>query len=108
MHRSIFLTAWIVLLAVTVPINARAQSLSISGVVFDQSGATIPGALITLRKGADAQTAETGTAGNFSFPGITPGNYELQVQREGFKPASIRVAVGNRAPRPVQFKLSIA
>ena len=108
MNRTIFLAAWIVLLAAASPINARAQSLSISGVVLDQSGATIPGALITLRKGEDTQTEQTGTAGSFSFGGIGPGNYELQAQREGFKPASTRVVVGNRAPRPVQFKLSIA
>jgi Carboxypeptidase regulatory-like domain len=74
MNRTIFLAAWIVLLAAASPINARAQSLSISGVVLDQSGATIPGALITLRKGEETQTAQTGTAGSFSFAGIGPGN----------------------------------
>jgi hypothetical protein len=53
MNRSVLLAAWIPLLAVATPISARAQSLSISGIVLDQSGATIPGALITLRKGED-------------------------------------------------------
>ena len=105
MNRYIVLAALVVLLTVAIPIHARPQSLSISGIVLDQSGATIPDALITLKKGEETRTAQTGAAGTFSFAGVGPGNYEVQAQRDGFKQAATRVVVGNRAPRPIQFKL---
>src|SRR5436309_4376841 len=108
MNRCIALAASVVLLTVAIPIDARSQSLSISGIVLDQSGATIPDALITLKKGEETRTAKTGTAGTFNFAGIGPGNYEVQAQREGFKQAALRVTVGNRVPRPLQVKLAIA
>src|SRR4051812_39935867 len=97
MNCCVVLAAWIAL-----------QSLSISGTVLDQSGATIPDAVITLKKGATVQTAQTDTAGAFTFAGISSGTYELQAQRDGFKQATARVVVGNRAPRPVQLKLNVA
>src|SRR5437016_4478120 len=108
MNRFIVHAASFLLLMLAIPIHARAQSLSISGIVLDQSGATIPDALITLKKGEQTRTAQTDTAGTFNFAGVGPGNYEVQAQREGFKQGAARVVVGNRAPRPVQFKLSIA
>src|SRR5437773_7789546 len=78
MNRCIALAASVVLLTVAIPIDARSQSLSISGIVLDQSGATIPDALITLKKGEETRTAQTGAAGSFNFAGVG-GSTKIQL-----------------------------
>ena len=39
---------------------------------------------------------------------VTPGSYEIQVEHEGFKPATARLRIGSRAPAPLKITLTIA
>ncbi len=96
------------LLGLTLPVQSLAQSASISGIVQDQSGAAMPNAQVTLRKGAEARTMQTSPEGAFSFEKVSAGTYDVQVEHEGFKAAGTRVTVANRSPRPIEFKLQIA
>ena|SRR3989442_443679 len=98
--RTIALT-WIFLLGVIPLPVALAQSLSLSGIVHDPSSAGVPNALVTLRKGTEAQTTRTNINGGFSFDKLSAGTYEVQVQQEGFKIARARTAAGNRNARPL-------
>ncbi len=65
------------------------QSLTtgnISGTVFDQSHAVVPGATVNL-KGLDTgstATATTSATGTYSFNLLRPGRYEVSVKQGGF------------------------
>ena len=65
----------------------------------------MPDATVTLRKGAETRNARTDNSGSFSFDRVSAGTYELQVEREGFKAATVRVTVGNRSPKALEIKL---
>jgi len=60
---------------------------SVSGSVADSSGAAIPGADVTLTSLATtaSQKVTTGADGLFSFVNVNPGNYRLDVEKQGFK-----------------------
>ncbi len=61
---------------------------SISGIVKDQSGASIPGAQITLvNSGLKTEFKGTSDArGFYSFPALAVGRYDLTIEASGFKP----------------------
>jgi hypothetical protein len=96
------------MLVVFIPVVAFGQAMRISGAVQDQSGASIPNATVTLQKGGETRNALTSTDGTFSFDRVSPGTYEVKVDQPGFKTATARIVVGNRVPRPLEFKLQIA
>jgi hypothetical protein len=99
---------FLLVVLISIPVRLAAQSSRISGVVQDQSGASIPNAAVTLRKGDDTKTAVTNTNGSFVFDRLAAGTYDLQADQPGFKTATARVVVANRNPRPIEFKLQIA
>jgi hypothetical protein len=59
---------------------------SISGTVVDKSGAAVSGARVTLSpEGTPAQQeAVTGDDGQFSFSGISAGNFQITVAAPSF------------------------
>ena len=74
--------------------DAQPLILTISGAVFDPSGARVPGAIVSVKdkqigeRAASAvtfdQTAATDDVGEFSFNGLAPGHYVLEVIKPGF------------------------
>jgi hypothetical protein len=75
-----------VLLLATLPACAQVSTASVSGDVEDTSGARLPSVslkLLNLQTGNE-NVAATDAAGEFLLPGILPGVYSMQVQREGF------------------------
>ncbi len=72
-----------------VPLSARAQlaTAAINGVVKDPSGAVIPGATVALKNVATnvSQTARTNNDGVYVILNIVPGNYTVEVSKEGFE-----------------------
>ena len=92
--------------------SAHAQggaSSSISGVVVDGAGGTIPGATVVVKSASGtAFEATTNTEGVFSVPAVTAGVYRLTVSLPGFKTAvieDVRVAPGT--PAAVNVTLEI-
>jgi hypothetical protein len=87
-----------------------AAIFAVSGVVLDPSNAAIAGAKVTLHGGSleNGPSTETDQAGHFQFSGITPGSYELEVQREGFKILRSRVKVGPHSSAPLRIVLPLA
>ena len=61
-------------------------SSSLSGTVFDSSGAVIPGAKIELKNEATTVTRETvaNSVGYFSLVAIQPGSYTVAISAPGF------------------------
>src|SRR5712692_2096157 len=85
---------WAVVLALGLLIfvsasSARAQSTygSITGSVFDPSGAAIADAQVTLTNlgTAEKRTQPTGADGLYTFVNLIPGNYRIAAEKPGFK-----------------------
>src|SRR5947208_927830 len=59
---------------------------SIVGSVVDQTGASVPNAVvrITLTTTNDVRTAPTDNAGTYTIPSVTPGAYTVEIVKEGF------------------------
>jgi hypothetical protein len=84
-------------------------SSSISGVVVDSGGGTIPGASVVVKSAAGATfETTTSTEGVFSVPAVTAGTYSVTVSLPGFKTAMIsdvRIAPGTPASINVTLEL---
>lgn len=65
-----------------------AGAATVEGVVLDESGASVSGADVSLRRadGAESQEMASGTNGEFSFTKIPAGSYLVSVNAEGFAP----------------------
>ena len=84
---------------------------SIIGKVTDDSGAVLPGALVTATATSTnvSRSATTDDAGNYRIPLLQPGNYTLQVELSGFPKQvqkDIILTVGKEIVLDFQLKLS--
>lgn len=66
---------------------AQTVSTQILGLVTDQTGAAIPNAAITARRVAtgDVRTTQANETGNYVFPLLEVGEYEVTAAAQGFK-----------------------
>ena len=65
----------------------QANNATVTGVVTDTADAVIPGATVTVHsvdQGID-RTMETNEEGGYSIVNLSPGNYELRVESDGFR-----------------------
>lgn len=74
----------------------------ITGVVADQSGASVPAAEVVVTNVATAAERRTvaNSAGEFSVPVLPPGEYRVKISAQGFRTVeqrSVRVNVGANA-----------
>ncbi|RZL13390.1 MAG: carboxypeptidase-like regulatory domain-containing protein [Pedobacter sp.] len=75
-------------------INVSAQVATVRGIIKDKQGSPIPMAGIYLA-GYKAATM-TDNNGNFKFPPLQPGNYDIIVQMVGFLPGKANVSLENK------------
>jgi carboxypeptidase family protein/TonB-dependent receptor-like protein len=81
---------------------AQVSTATISGVVQDQSGASIAGATVTIRNvdtGA-VRTLTSDAGGRYTAPDLSLGSYEVQGQQSGFQTevrSGITLTVGREA-----------
>src|SRR5208283_1010565 len=77
----------------------QSEAGSISGYVRDSTGAVVKGATVTTKRLATSseRTTQTGDAGQYNIPGLTPGQYSVKVTNSGFKTyeTTVVVAVGS-------------
>lgn len=75
------------LLTVFLSVLANAQTGSFKGTVTDKSGAVVQDAEVTARNLDTNQTrsAKTSAGGTFAIPSLPPGNYQIVVNKEGFR-----------------------
>lgn len=86
-------TMWLPSLFATVVAGfAQTASTSILGTVSDSSGATVAGAKVTILETDTGITREeiTSNTGDYNFPLLNVGNYEVTVTKAGFKTESRR------------------
>ena len=93
LHRSLAAALLLALLPMltaslaTIQAHAQAVSATLVGTVSDSTGASVPGAKITIQETATGITRDTtaNESGNYTFPNLTPGTYSIVVQASGFK-----------------------
>src|SRR5579863_2163094 len=87
-----------------------ASGVSVTGTVLDPRQAGVFGAKVTLKlaDGTEVQSATADSVGAFRFEGVPPGNYDVQIEQQGFKPSISRVRIVNQAPRPLRIVLALA
>lgn len=107
--RLMFLSA---ILSSILAMPAAAQEITgtISGAVTDDSGAVVPDATVTLTSGRTgaAHTTTTTAAGIFVFNKLPIGEYQLTVQKTGFKDYqlnAIQLHVDDKLNFPISLKL---
>ena len=86
------------------------RGVTVAGVVQDQTGAVLPGAVVTLSGSGTAtgtQEATTDQSGQFRFERIVPGEYDVRAQFPGFTQKAAHVRVGTRAPSALTIVLAI-
>ena len=66
---------------------AQTGTSRITGSVTDPTGAVLPNAKVTARNEATgvSYTAQTSSAGTYSFDSVPVGNYEIKVEAQGFR-----------------------
>jgi len=81
------LSVVIVLACAGVAALAQAGRGGVSGLVADQSGAIIPGAVVTAEDVANGFKISTvsSSAGLYSFVSLTPGTYQILFEMKGFE-----------------------
>lgn len=86
------LLAMLVSAFLTGNINAQSGTTGVKGTVKDQQGAVVPGATVKLNNLANgfSRTVTTSNEGNFNFPAILPGTYQIEVSANNFKKAVVR------------------
>ena len=76
-------------LALVAASPAFAQTGQINGVVTDNTGGVVPGALIKAVEVATGLARETvsGADGRYTFTSLRPTTYDVSVELSGFRPA---------------------
>jgi hypothetical protein len=96
-----------------VPHQGKAQTgttARVTGTVTDQSGAVLPGATVTIRE-ADTNATRTLTTldnGDYALTQLTPGKYNLTVDKQGFESyqqTGIVLVIGQVAEINVQMQV---
>jgi hypothetical protein len=83
---------------------------AIQGVVLDEEGAPVAGAMVSAVGARSAFALSDGT-GRFEFPALTPGSYVVRVHHVGFmasRPAVVEVRPGERAGSSIELRRSDA
>jgi hypothetical protein len=83
---------------------------TISGTVTDQSGASIPGAVVDARqrgKSAERKTT-TDATGSFQLSGVPAGAFDVEVRNQGFTPVTVALTIAGRSPAPLKVALILA
>ena len=98
------------LAALLTPVTAWAQA-SISGTVVDASGAVLPGVTVEATNAAvgSSVSAVTNSRGEYRFPSLPPGTYNIAASLSGFaekKSEGVAVALGQI--KKVDFSLPLS
>jgi hypothetical protein len=102
---------FIAILLLFIPgLNAQQDMGYITGQVTDATGATVPGAQITvIEMGTAVKTSTiTGETGTFTVGPLKIGTYEVQVERDGFRRAVSRdISVSAQDRRRLDVRLEL-
>lgn len=106
LRRMIFLLSAVVLLTMSAP--AQPNTGTVKGVLSDDSGAVIPAANVSLVGNGTTKKAQTQADGSYTFVGVAPGQYTVNVVFPGFTSVAkqVTVAAGGTIQVPLQMSIS--
>ena len=83
---------------------------AVRGVVLDDQGAAIPGALVALRQPSSGLERVTTTdgLGRFLLPNLPLGSHDVTAELSGFQPRSQRVELTTAVPVELSLTLALA
>ena len=92
-------TGILVLLALSSLGWAQSGRGNVSGTIRDSSGASIPGAQVTVTNTAtnEKNTLTTNATGDYTAADVPVGNYTVQASKTGFGPAELKGVTVNSA-----------
>jgi hypothetical protein len=101
----------VVCISFSVPLVAQDQGSvrgQLGGVVVDPTGAIIQGASITIMGPTGSAQRTSSEQGEFTFPSLIPGFYDVKVTKDGFKGTTIqKVEVGINKTSTVKVALEL-
>ena len=100
----------LLILGFSVAAHAQFDTAAVLGTVRDPSGALIPGVAVTLRNTETgiAATARTDAKGDYQFPTVRIGAYEVTAEHPGFAAAVVRgIVVTVNARQRVDVTLQV-
>ncbi|HZQ53636.1 MAG TPA: carboxypeptidase regulatory-like domain-containing protein [Bryobacteraceae bacterium] len=79
--------AFVVCLALSIPVFAQSDVGTITGFVRDPTGAVVPNAKVTIKNEAtnESRTVTTDNSGHYTVTNLLPGSYEMTAEVAGFK-----------------------
>lgn len=93
LHSFAYIALLFVLLIASSPTKLHAQAQSgINGTVTDATGAVIPNAAVSITNTATGviKKGASTSAGTYRITDLTPGTYNVRVERDGFQPIEIK------------------
>ncbi len=82
--RALLVAATVVLVLPLALLRAEQGAQTLQGVVYDPSGAVLPGVTLVLETGEAKAEAVTDAAGQFAFPNVGLGQHVLEAKMPGF------------------------
>jgi hypothetical protein len=87
---------------------AQAQTASLRGKVFDQSGAVVPRATVTVAgPEGPPKTTTTTNDGSYSFSGLTAGQYTVQAKAPNLEQSPVSITLG-QGLQTLRLELKVA
>jgi hypothetical protein len=95
---------------VTAPALGQSFGANIGGTVSDESGALVPGAMVTIvhAQNGRTMTQTTGERGDYRIVALQPGDYDVSVEQSGFAPVTRPVTLLVGGDVTMDFALAIA
>jgi hypothetical protein len=108
--KGLFIAVLALVALMAVPAWPQSSTSTVRGTVRDQSQAVIPQAAVTLTNTATnfARTTETNGAGQYVFPGITPGPYKIGASFAGMQPFEGTLTVQVQQDAVIDMALQVA
>jgi len=96
----------------TLPVSAQFTTARLSGIVSDPSGAVVAGATVTVQDVGTgfSQTTNTTSVGQYLFPSLPVGTYQITVSMTGYHQyvqKGIVLSVGEAVTQDVQLKVGV-
>src|SRR5258708_8710367 len=92
-------------------VMGRAETATVSGLVTDRTAAAVSGAQVRLQsvERGTVTTTTTNNAGIYAFPSVQPGQYQISIQKQGFKQVDLLGLIVNVQDHIEQnFRLEVA
>jgi len=98
----------LVLIAGTAPAFAQSHLAAIRGAIVDPSGAFVPGVTVRATNIETGELRSTTTDdGRFVLSALQPGQYRVQVEKQGFAPIDGQIELQVNQQRSLDFTLTV-